>query len=443
MPLLLEVVSAHAGGMGSNRRWVLDSGGVKIGRDETCDWVIADPYISRHHVTVRCVLGMYFVEGKGRNPIALNERSRILRNDDPHPVSDGDVLYIDEYEVRMTQIDEAAVGRILAERSHVRERPGSEPAQPMPRQGELDPIKLLGGIPPEPRRPAPAPAITASDPILDVAYRPPSVATPAPGLSEDWLAPTPSSEETLSAALPTDWMNPRQPAKTGPSAGANDSRREDRPKPQTAVPQPVVSDEVLRRLLSAAGLDASQVNCSPEMAAQVGAALRLVVQGTMEMLRSRSEVKSQFRLPGTQIAVNQNNPLKFSTDAHGALFSLFVKPDPAFMGMEEAFRDAFEDIRFHQLAVLRGLQAGFDRMLSTFDPERLQQRAEAGGGALRSLAGGKSRLWDAYAEEYSRYSSDREDAFRRLFGDAFGKAYEEELRKLKSLRPGAGPRGRS
>src|SRR5690606_24457473 len=117
--------------------------------------------------------------------------------------------------------------------------------------------------------------------------------------------------------------------------------------------------------------------------------------------------------------------------------NLLIKRNDAYLDTEAAFEDAFDDIRFHQLAMLKGMQAGFQKMLEHFDPAELQKRAEraSGSGGLASLAlgGRKGRLWDEHVASFQALMQDRDDAFRRLFGDAFGRAYEEELRRLKTL----------
>lgn len=200
--------------------------------------------------------------------------------------------------------------------------------------------------------------------------------------------------------------------------------------------QDAASTDLAGQILAAAGLDPTQHAVRPELLRQFGAVLRTVVGGTMQVLQARSEIKDAFRLPETRIARSHNNPLKFSVDAADALYNLLVKRNDAYLDTEAAFEDAFDDIRFHQLAMLKGMQAGFEKMLEHFDPAEQQKRTErsAGSGGLVSALGGrKGRLWDEHVASYQALTQDRDDAFRRLFGDAFGRAYEEELRRLKTM----------
>ena len=132
---------------------------------------------------------------------------------------------------------------------------------------------------------------------------------------------------------------------------------------------------------------------------------------------------------------SENNPLKFSANLDDALHNLFVKRNPAYLGSVEAFADAFDDLRDHQLAVLAGLRVAFDATLAQFDPDRLQERfdGQGGKGAL-PLVPAKMRYWDMFRTMRADLAKDPEAAFERLFGEEFRRAYEEQFRKLKAQR---------
>jgi type VI secretion system FHA domain protein len=189
----------------------------------------------------------------------------------------------------------------------------------------------------------------------------------------------------------------------------------------------------LAALLRAAGVDPATV--PPETAASLGLILRTVVQGVIEVLQARAEIKDQFRMALTRIKTAENNPLKFAVNAEDAMNSLFGRRSPAYLAPVDAFEDAFDDIRCHQVAMLAGMRAGFEHALQRFNPERLQEmfdkRTKRGG--LLQL-GTKSRYWELYAEEFRELTGDPEDAFKRLFGEVFAGAYEQQLEELKRNR---------
>jgi type VI secretion system FHA domain protein len=183
-----------------------------------------------------------------------------------------------------------------------------------------------------------------------------------------------------------------------------------------------------------AGIDPASV--APETAAAMGQVLRSVVQGVIDVLHARSEIKNQFRLPVTRVKSTENNPLKFSVNAEDALNSLLGKRNTAFMPAIHAFDDAFDDIRFHQLAMLAGMRAGFESLLQRFDPAAMQELfdRQIKRGGLLSMAS-RTKYWEMYSETFAELTKDQDEAFRRLFGEEFARAYEDQLDRLKQSRP--------
>ncbi len=157
--------------------------------------------------------------------------------------------------------------------------------------------------------------------------------------------------------------------------------------------------------------------------------MRSVVQGLIEVLRARSEIKTEFRMAVTQVKVSENNPLKFAANAEDALANLFGRRNSAYLPPQEAFDDAFSDVRFHQLAMLVGVRAGFDHLMSRFDPEQLG-RSVFQAGAARLVRRRREAL-EMYSERFREMAADRDETFRRLFGEEFARAYEQQLAVLK------------
>ena len=113
----------------------------------------------------------------------------------------------------------------------------------------------------------------------------------------------------------------------------------------------------------------------------------------------------------------------------------FVAPaqNAAYLEPTEAFAEALQDVRDHQTAVLAAMRLAFETMLAQFDPNQLQEefdRHMKKGSILGVPA--KLRYWDLYREKYGETIKDADDSFRALFGNAFAKAYEEQIERLKS-----------
>src|ERR1700751_2035722 len=102
MYLTLEVVSPQAASLGADRRRVVSERGLTIGRVPGNDWVIPDPYISKQHARISYSNGTFYVEGLGRNAIAIGSPGNALPGKQRQPLRSGDHLFIDQYEMIVT-----------------------------------------------------------------------------------------------------------------------------------------------------------------------------------------------------------------------------------------------------------------------------------------------------------------------------------------------------
>ena len=275
--------------------------------------------------------------------------------------------------------------------------------------------------------PAPAPrARTAPTPPQPPPVTPPAMAPP-PAEPVSFTPPfEPSFEPSFEPAPPMVAPAPPIASPAPPPEAAAPAARED----AVAVTASQTSD--LASVLAGAGLDRADV--TPQLANSFGQILRVVVSGVMDVLRSRQQIKDEFRMRMTHFRPADNNPLKFSANVDDALHNLLVKRNAAYLGPVEAFEDAFEDLRNHQIAMLAGMRVAFEFMLAEFDPDHLQDtfdRQLKKGSSLLSVPA-KLKYWDLYREMRDEMMKDPEASFRELFGEEFAKAYEEQLRRLKN-----------
>jgi type VI secretion system FHA domain protein len=199
-----------------------------------------------------------------------------------------------------------------------------------------------------------------------------------------------------------------------------------------ASPADVRSGDDFANLLRAAGVPGESV--APEVMAEFGLVLRSVIEGLMEVLRARGEIRNEFRLPQTTFKPRDNNPLKLAVNAEDAIHNLLVKRNPAYLGTTAAFDDAFKDVRHHQLAMLAGMRAAYGFMLQRFDPQALKAQFDAKPGRKGFGFGAQGRYWESFEEFYREMTADSDDCFRRLFGDQFARAYEEQIQLLRAAR---------
>lgn len=463
--LILEVVSPQAASMGENRRKVMTQAGGSIGRREGNAWVIADQFISSQHATVRFLSGLYWIEALGRNPTALNDRGNVLRNNQPHPLCDGDRIFLDEYEIVVrigpqATMDEPAPAQDLladvpAPHSYADTAPQGQgwpasrtPPLHTPVAADVDVLALFPGDPaPVAASSVPSNAFAPTPLDQQALQVPPVTPTPVspvatPGLSDDWFsdpAPSPAAPvvpQPMRAAPVAPVMSPPPPAASAAIFPAHGAPAEAPVRSSRAAPTPPAGPmPTLGDVLRGAGLDIDDDQISPEIAAEFGASLRIVIAGVMELLQARSAIKDQFRMRQTRFTPAGNNPLKLASNVEDALHTLLVKRDARFgyLNTPAAFEDAFDDLRHHQYAMLEGIKIATRALLGRFDPALLGEEFErlTGRGGLLGGITGRSRFWELYTERYKELTRDPDESFRRLFGDDFGEAYEEQLEALK------------
>ena len=174
---------------------------------------------------------------------------------------------------------------------------------------------------------------------------------------------------------------------------------------------------------------------SPELMEQIGVMLREATQGTLELLTARALTKREVRAEVTMIVSKGNNPLKFSPDVGFALSQLLAPQGRGFMPPKEAMRDAYDDLRAHQIGVAAGMRAALGSVLGHFTPEQLEAQLSKKSLLDNVLPGNrKARLWDLFEQKHNEISRDAEDNFHSIFGREFLKAYEAQIEQLSQNR---------
>ncbi len=208
----------------------------------------------------------------------------------------------------------------------------------------------------------------------------------------------------------------------------------------TARPGAVSADNqaLLQALHEGLGVsDLRLQSLNPELMRQIGALLRESTRGAVELLVARAALKREVRADVTMIVARENNPLKFSPTVEAALQHLLGPTTPGFMPPTLAMRDAFDDLRAHQLGVMAGMRAALEGVLLRFDPAVLEGKLTRRS-TLSNLipSSRKARLWELFQELYSQLSNEAADDFDKLFGKAFLSAYEAHIDQLQDDFPG-------
>jgi FHA domain-containing protein len=256
-------------------------------------------------------------------------------------------------------------------------------------------------------------------PEFEVWSNPPAAAPAQPVASPHALQPTPPIFAAVSVPSPVPILAP------APIVA-----------PVIALAAPVIAapDELTAAFLRGAGLQSSALpqGLSPEIMTVIGSLLRSATAGAVDMLAARAATKREVQASVTIISVQANNPLKFLPDADSALRQLLGKKMPGFMRADVAMRDAFDDLRAHEVGVIAGTRAALTEVLGKFDPAILADKLVRGS-VLESLmpSARKAKLWDLYLERYQQIRREAEDDFQSIFGRAFVQAYERETARIK------------
>jgi type VI secretion system FHA domain protein len=430
--LVLEITSANGAALGTERRKEFRSEGGTIGRGPGCNWTLPSEYISKRLARIQCVNGAFQVTVEGKSGLCVNDPALPLGMMQSVPLRDGDRLFIDEFEISVslivTQV-QAVPPRTVPNGSR---DPWDEPVpEPAPAQPQGDGFHLGSYEPPIINLPQKIPG-TRSLKYADVAA--PLVINEAMPAPISPLPPSPRPSPGPGAPSPKSGSLGQAGEQRAAPVRSERPRVEPRPTPALPEAEKGGGGLDLDSVMRAAGVDPQ--NVAPETAAILGQILKITVQGTIDALHSRDQLKSELRLAVTRVKPQDNNPLTFSPNASDALATLFSPRSTAFLSPVVAFERAFDDIRDHQVAMLAGLRAGFESIMQRFDPAELQARFDKQGkrGGLLGVVGKATNYWELYSAYFEDFREDRDDAFRRLFSGAFATAYEEQISQLKRER---------
>jgi type VI secretion system FHA domain protein len=413
MVLTLEVIGEQAEGLGAASRKAFNAIGGTIGRLPDNDWVFPDPYVSGRHALIRYLNGKYFIEDTSTNGVFINSPDNRLSRTQPQQLRNGDLIFIDAYQIRVSIEEDPAAARrndplANLKSANVKGRTVSAPAS----------------------RESAAPAVPEEDQTASL------LSQEAPDDHKtEWFAlsevaqqfkqqPASRGPEPMRSAASA----PKSAARSASPPAAQPPRSASAPR---ARPADADEDADLSTLFAAAGIDG--LNPSREAAHTLGEVLHIAVGGVMEVLRARERMKEELRMRATAVKAAHNNPLKFSANVDDAFHNLLVKRNPAYLEPADAFDDAFRDVSDHHAAMLTAMRLAFEAMLAHFDPDRLQEdfdRQMKKGSILGVPA--KLRYWDLYRDKYGQQTKDAESAFRTLFADEFARAYEEQIERLRA-----------
>jgi len=274
------------------------------------------------------------------------------------------------------------------------------------------------------RRSAPAAIEPPLPPLQRAAPTPVAAAEPTPAAP---LAPRARQAPTPMPAAPAEPLRWSEPVAAPPvvTAGA-----------ATATPPPSASaaddDALWRAFCESAGVRIElPQGLNPELMRVIGSLLRASIDGVVQLMAIRAATKHELRADVTMIQSRNNNPLKFSPDAQGALEQLLQPPLRGFMAGPAAVNDAMHDLVGHTIGTMAGMRAALEGVLQRFQPSVLEGKL-VGSSVLDTLLpmNRRARLWELYLQHYETIRQEAQEDFHALFGKAFVAAYEQQLDRL-------------
>jgi type VI secretion system protein len=486
--LVLTVVSHHSTMLGSMATKNFDEDGGTIGRARSNDWALPDPekFMSGTHAKLLCHNSTWYIVDLSTNGVFVNAPDQRLGNGNQAQISEGDVLYIGEYEIGVSvggevgQSSDPFFSNDLGNPAPIHQDFGSVP-DPLD-VSTVDPLEALDASEEssawhlETPTPSTLDEFGSSSSMHD-SFSPPDTSAGAASsdglIGDDWdvtdfsgagssvekhfeipedLDDSATTENTFSDQVPDDFRlipdspsvaqappEPIPPAAPPPPMQAPPPMQE--PPPMQAAPvtqtppaNPAAYGDVLQPILNQLGVSAEQLTPDQKrmLMENVSTMLVRVAKGMREVLAARASLKSEFRIAVTTIKHTENNPLKFSVSDEEALRRLLLPGEAGYMATEKAVEEAFEDLRAHQVGMLAGMRASFDMMAQEFVPSSIEQDCDGKSKGGLVLGSKKMKYWDHYAGYYDRRLGGTDDSFREYFGEEFVEAYDRQVEVMRN-----------
>ncbi|BCM17226.1 type VI secretion system-associated FHA domain protein TagH [Mesorhizobium sp. J8] len=214
------------------------------------------------------------------------------------------------------------------------------------------------------------------------------------------------------------------------SAGAASVSTSSALQPGPAVPpsRPAEADAILREIAKAAGMppDMLQARDPHDVAAEIGAVLRITVEQLSLLLKARAAAKVLAKSAHrTMIGAEDNNPLKFVPGTDDILEIMFAKRRAGYLDARHSVEDAFHDLKSHEIATYAAMQTALSRLLDDLSPEAIAKKIPPA-----SFSSRKSQAWDALVATWRTMEDKHEngmlDVFLAYFAEAYAKADKQK-----------------
>jgi len=165
--------------------------------------------------------------------------------------------------------------------------------------------------------------------------------------------------------------------------------------------------------------------------------VEIMVDEFRSLLSGRRQFQEEFSLTTVAPAEGDVGATRIFRrgDIHGDLGKLLFnwRQDQAAESDERKLREAIEELKYHQMALLTGfrrsIKAGTVAVLDEISPESI---SEQGGGVLGAISGGN---WKKYTKRYQELIDEDASWYQRRFMTAFREGYLDYVWRAKSNQP--------
>lgn len=438
MLLELTVVSYHRLSSRQEAIKTFDQFGGTIGRAETSDWYLPDPerVVSGTHARIDLRDSSFYITDLSTNGVYVNRSVQPLGADNAHRLADGDFLALGEYEIEVRLIDGVSVTSSVT----------SSPTPNAPDFTHEDKSLISSSAKPNKvETPVPSETLGMGIPLSDLvtpqqetnevftsieSIQSVDATDVSSTLDDHFLPPAPQIPEEWDKQFSTVSSLSNQPAQVS----VNSVRSSESVNSPSNVNSKFSSgdEDPLASLLKGMGITPDMIpsNANELWWEQLGGTFRELLLGLMDVLRNRSDTKSEFRVNQTTFKQQENNPLKFSASIDDAFHNLFNRSGSSFLPAKKAVQDAFNDINLHEEAIMAGAKGAVGGVLHQLSPESVQSKY-FGASLIDKVAPAKrqARYWAIYKELHKDLQHDFSSEADRSVNDEFTAAYEAALKK--------------
>ena len=230
------------------------------------------------------------------------------------------------------------------------------------------------------------------------------------------------------------WQTPPDPIPGGSSVmlradptAARPGERLSTAAPQARAPTAATSapgaraDELLLHIANGAGISPETLlqRDAREVATEIGAVLRTMVEELGQLLKARAAAKVLAKSGHrTMIGSVDNNPLKVVPTPEEILDIMFARRRAGYLDAQHSVKDAFRDLKNHELATYAAMQSALAELLDDISPEPIEKKVPAS-----TFTSRKSRAWDAFVATWAAREEAHENGMLDVFLAYFSEAY--------------------